>query len=186
MEKRLSTKCNDYFKSFKYDIKKYIDENITLDAATYNNLMQYIFDYNTITITKKDFTKRKRVKNTVPLHERCCALRASGEQCTRRRKEFEKFCGTHIKGTPHGEISNSSESTSVTMKKKEIWAQDIGGIIYYIDDDSNVYDHTGIINNIVDPKIIAKYNKTTENVFQNGTYVEKNTYNIPSLFEKKE
>ena len=59
MEKRLSNKCNDYFKSFKYDIKKYIDENIPLEENTYNNLMQYIFDYNMITLRKKILQNEK-------------------------------------------------------------------------------------------------------------------------------
>ena len=47
--------------------------------------------------------KRKRVKNVVHLSDRCCAKRANGEQCTRRRKDTTtEYCGTHLKGTPHG------------------------------------------------------------------------------------
>ena len=59
MEKRLSTKCNDYFKQFKYDIKNFIDtSDIDMTSENYQSLIQYIFDYDTITITKTDFTPK--------------------------------------------------------------------------------------------------------------------------------
>lgn len=185
MEKRLSTKCNDYFKQFKYDIKSFIDNSdIDMSSENYQSLIQYIFDYDTITITKNDFTKRKRVKNVVPFHERCCALRANGQQCTRRKKDSEKFCGTHIKGTPHGEITNNTGDIK-TIEKREIWAQDIGGIIYYIDNQNNVYDHNDIINNVMNPKIIAKYEKITKTTIDRDKVKEQHIYSIPSLFDKK-
>jgi len=186
MEKRLSNKCNTYFKQFKVDIKKYIDNtsDIKLSDNEYKNLIQYIFDYNTIIIDKSDFTKRKRVKNIVPFHERCCALRANNEQCTRRRKDDEKFCGTHIKGIPHGEISNKNTDATKNIKKREVWAQDISGIIYYIDANNNVYNHNDIINNIINPKIIAKYEKITKTTIKNNDVHEENIYSIPTLFNK--
>ena len=41
----------------------------------------------------------------IPPNERCCGIRANGQQCTRRKKEGQdKYCGTHIKGTPHGTL----------------------------------------------------------------------------------
>ena len=40
-----------------------------------------------------------------------------------------KFCGTHIKGTPHGEINDSNESKEPETVKIMIWAQEISGII---------------------------------------------------------
>jgi hypothetical protein len=184
MEKRLANKCNDYIKEFKYNIKDYIDNNLYgLPKEDYHNLIQYIFDYNTIEITKLDFTKRKRVKNIVPFHDRCCALRANNQQCTRRKKNSEKFCGTHIKGIPHGEISNDNANVK-KITKKEIWAQDIGGIIYYIDNDNNVYNHNDIINNTMNPKIIAKYSKTTTTIIDKNDININNVYTIPSLFNK--
>ena len=48
---------------------------------------------------------KKRQKNIIKSGELCCGLRANGQRCTRRKKDGnEKFCGTHIKGTPHGTI----------------------------------------------------------------------------------
>jgi hypothetical protein len=108
-------------------------------------------------------------------------LRANNEQCTRRKKNSEKFCGTHIKGIPHGEISNDNKNVQ-TIIKKEIWAQDINGIIYYIDDENNVYEHTDIINNIMNPKIIAKYEKITKTTIEKDKVNEEQIYSIPSLF----
>ena len=50
------------------------------------------------------------------------------------------------------------------------------GIVYWIDDDNNVYDNQDIFQNKDNPKIIAKYTKT-KNI--DGSL----TYNIPSLFK---
>ena len=95
MEKRLSVRCDDYLKDFKYNIKNFIDSsNMDISEENYHNLIQFIFDYNNIVITKADFTKRKRVKNIVPFHERCCALRATHNN-VRDEKKFLKNSAEH-------------------------------------------------------------------------------------------
>jgi hypothetical protein len=43
-----------------------------------------------------------------------------------------------------------------------VWAQDIQGIVYYIDKNFNVYQAEDIVSNKVNPNIIAKYIKTGE------------------------
>ena len=114
---------------------------------------------------------KKRQKNIIKSDELCCGLRANGERCTRRKKNgHEKFCGTHVKGTPHGEVDHISMKPIHT--KKTVWAQDIKGTIYYIDDTNNVYDPQDVIENKTNPKIIAKYKK------------EGDVYSIPSIFKK--
>ena len=65
-----------------------------------NDLVQYIYDYPQLTFLPQDFQKRKRVKNIVPFFERCCALRANGEQCTRRKKTIPNFV-EHTSREPH-------------------------------------------------------------------------------------
>ena len=130
--------------------------------------MNFIYQYNNFEITKEDFMKRKRVKNMVPVYERCCAKRANGQQCTRRKKDDSQYCGTHSKGTPHG-VMNENETVS-NVTKVEVSAIDIKGIVYYLDNDGNVYDTEDIIANKKNPRIIAKYEK-------NG-----DEYSIPSLF----
>lgn len=166
MERRINNKHRIYLQTFKEGIKNVINETNCSDEAK-NTILQFVYDYQPLTFEKCDFQKRKRVKNVVPFFERCCALRANKEQCTRRRKDGSRFCGTHIKGVPHGEINKTTQKPTHT--KKTVKAQDIKGIIYYIDDEGNVYDPHDVMNNVVDPKIIAKY-------------VEKDgKYSIPAL-----
>ena len=158
MEKRLNKKLEVWISGFKDNIREKASQiGISKNDQT-NQLIQYIYDYDRLTFGKEDFQKRKRVKNVVPFFDRCCAKRASNEQCTRRKKDGIEYCGTHMKGTPHGIIDNQNESKPNTQKI-EVWAQDIQGIVYYIDKTYNVYQAEDIIVNKLNPKIIAKYIK---------------------------
>lgn len=156
MEKRLNKKLEAWITTFKDDIREKATQiGISKNDQT-NQLIQYIYDYDRLSFGKEDFQKRKRVKNVVPFFDRCCAKRASNEQCTRRKKDDIEYCGTHMKGTPHGIIDNQNESKPNTQKI-EVWAQDIQGIVYYIDKAYNVYQAEDIVINKLNPKIIAKY-----------------------------
>lgn len=161
MEKRLNTKIEGYITTFKDDIRSKIEQMGCSGDDNINQLLVYIYDYAHPCLSKEDFQKRKRVKNFVPIFDRCCAKRATNEQCTRRKKEGSEYCGTHMKGTPHGIVDNQEEN-KVTTQKIEVWAQDIQGIIYYIDKTNNVYQAEDILSNKVNPKIIAKYLKNGE------------------------
>lgn len=165
MERRISKKVNDYIHNFKNEIAEKVK---AMDSSDPTELMNFIYQYKNFELTKEDFMKRKRIKNMVPVYERCCAKRANGQQCTRRKKDDFQYCGTHSKGTPHG-IINENETVS-TITKVEVSAIDIKGIIYYLDNNGNVYDTEDIIANKKNPRIIAKYE-------QNGE-----EYSIPSLF----
>jgi hypothetical protein len=168
MEKRLNKKVETYVTTFKDSIREKATQLGMTKNDQMNQLLQYIYDYNRLSFVKEDFQKRKRVKNFVPIFDRCCAKRASCEQCTRKKKEGSEFCGTHMKGTPHGVVDNQEEP-NFTTQKIEVWAQDIQGIIYYIDTHNNVYQAEDIIVNKINPKIIAKYVKNAEH------------YSIPEL-----
>lgn len=157
MEKRLNKKIETYVSSFKDNIRDKAKQLGLTENEQVNMLIQYIYDYERISLDKNDFAKRKRVKNIVPIFERCCAKRASDEQCTRRRKEGSEYCGTHLKGTPHGTYDNVNNQNNT--QKIEVWAEDIQGIVYYIDKFGNVYEPEDIISNKINPKIIAKYVK---------------------------
>lgn len=171
MERRLNKKINDYVHVFKTDLVGKIQSiQSTPTQANMVELVNYVYQYTNFELNKEDFMKRKRVKSAVPVYERCCAKRASGEQCTRRKKDDCQYCGTHSKGTPHGMISDK-EPTSTT-KKVEVNAIDIKGIVYYLDNAGNVYDTEDIISNSKNPRVIAKYVKTGE------------VYSIPELFNK--
>jgi hypothetical protein len=171
MERRLNKKINDYVHEFKTDLVGKIQSiQSTPTQANMVELVNYVYQYTNFELNKEDFMKRKRIKSSVPVYERCCAKRASGEQCTRRKKDDCQYCGTHSKGTPHGMISDK-EPTSTT-KKVEVNAIDIKGIVYYLDNIGNVYDTEDIISNSKNPRVIAKYVKTGE------------VYSIPELFNK--
>ena len=158
MERRINKKIEIYLAELKENIRKKIVE-IDESDPNLHKILEYIYDYDRLNLSKEDFMKRKRVKNVVHLSDRCCAKRANGDQCTRRRKEdTTEFCGTHLKGTPHGVCSLDDESKP-EGKKIEVWAQDIQGIVYYIDKASNVYQIEDIMEGKSNPKIIAKYVK---------------------------
>ena len=177
MEKRINVKTRDYLQTFKDDIKKNICAAFSTEVGDsdqrIHGLLQFIYDYQPLQFKKEDFQKRKRIKNIVPFYDRCCALRANKEQCTRRKKAGEKFCGTHIKGIPHGELNEVQQKK--THNLKQVFAQEIKGIVYWIDEENNVYDNQDIFQNKDNPKIIAKYVKSKNS---DGS----TTYNIPSLF----
>jgi len=118
----------------------------------------------------EDFLKRKRVKNNVPHCDRCLALRANNEQCSRRKKDDNDYCGTHMKGVPYGVVSGVSSNVS-ELRKIEVWAQDIKGIIYFIDKTGNVYDPQHVHQNLKNPNIIAKWEKDSQG-----------NYSIPDIF----
>jgi len=162
MEKRLNRKAEAYITTFKDNIKDKVTQFGLSKDVQVNQLLQYIYDYDRLSFAKEDFQKRKRVKNFVPIFDRCCAKRANDEQCTRRKKDGCEYCGTHLKGTPHGIVDTQQEPANTTQKI-EVYVQDIQGIIYYIDKNNNVYQAEDVISNKMNPKIIAKYVKDGEN-----------------------
>jgi hypothetical protein len=174
MEKRLKNKITEHFSVFKNDMKRKV---MTMDVPDTERdaIITYIHDYQMMELTQDDFVKRKRVKNVVPLFDRCVAKRANNEQCSRRKKDGCEYCGTHLKGTPNGMVSttidgddNHHDSEDIEHRV-EVWAQEIMGITYYIDGQYNVYQAEDVIMNKENPKIIAKYVKN-----------EDGSYHIPS------
>tara|TARA_B100001057_G_C22658579_1_gene875020 strand:+ start:394 stop:900 length:507 start_codon:yes stop_codon:yes gene_type:complete len=165
MEKRINGILSDYQKKFKDDIRTFILEHKDeKDKNTLvSELMEFVYSYKNLNLETKDFNRRKRVKNHVPIYLLCTAKKADGTQCTRRKKEGKSFCGTHEKGRPHGEITNNLENSDL---KIEVRTQEINGIVYYIDKKENVYDNHDVHENKKNPKIIAKYTITKEGEYK--------------------
>ncbi len=155
MEKKVNSKIEEYVTKFKDDIRSKILELNFDEKSKCAELVEFVYDYRRLTLQKDDFVKRKRVKNAIPNSNRCIAKRASGEQCTRRRKTDCEFCGTHSKSTPHGLMSTDASSSSITHKV-DVFAEEIKGIVYYIDKYNNVYKTEDILSGTENPKIIAK------------------------------
>lgn len=156
MEKRIGDKVTNYIETFKVGIKNYIENNNNIDFDDKSELLKFIYDFDTLEISKDDFAKRKRSKSVVPFYNRCIAKKSSGEQCTRKKKCDSEFCGTHDKNRPHGEINEYDKDENI-LKKVEIWIQEINGISYYIDNQQNIYKTEDILSNNQNPHIIAKY-----------------------------
>lgn len=163
MEKRINNKIESYITNLKTNICSKINNSTIEDKEQVNELLQFVYDYERLTMEKEDFVKRKRIKNAIPVTNRCNALRANNEQCTRRRKDGCEFCGTHTKGTPHGLIQNINQNNDNT-KKHQVYATEVQGIVYYIDNIKNVYNTEDIMNNISDPQIIATYEKKGDTI----------------------
>ena len=162
MEKRINTKIDEYTTLFKMEIRNKILELNFTDKEKANELMEYVFEYQRLQVQKDDLSKRKRLKNSIPSQNRCNALRANDEQCTRRRKDGHEYCGTHAKGIPNGCL-NTNEFTEVS-RKMEVVAEEINGIVYYIDSFLNVYKTEDIMSGKENPQIVGKCSK------MNGIY----------------
>tara|TARA_B110000503_G_C6851513_1_gene291013 strand:- start:67 stop:591 length:525 start_codon:yes stop_codon:yes gene_type:complete len=166
MERRINSKIETYIGDLKNKICNKINEKTT-DIANEdrNDLLQYVYDFERLLLVKDDFIKRKRIKNAIPVLNRCNALRANNEQCTRRRKDGCEYCGTHSKGTPHGLVRTGDElNRPDSTKTVDVFAKEIMGIVYYIDNNKNVYNTEDVMNAVENPKIIAKYTNTGGNI----------------------
>jgi hypothetical protein len=170
MEKRINKKIEIYVTSFKDHVRNKIAELDFNEKTKINELLEFVYEYNRFSLAKEDLSKRKRIKNSIPSSNRCNAKRANGEQCTRRRKDDCEFCGTHSKGTPNGLIQDNENSGNIAINHKmEVFAEEIKGIVYYIDNNSNVYNTEDILSEKINPRIIAKYVK------------DDNKYSIPEF-----
>lgn len=157
MDKRLNKKLETYIVKFKDDIRDKIKEQ-GINECDAHEIVQFVYDYERLVLSKDDLNKRKRVKNSIPGTNRCSAKRASGEQCTRRRKTDCEFCGTHFKGAPHGLMGLDEEPPqNATKHNVEINAEDINGIIYHIDNFNNVYSTEDILKGVENPKIVGSH-----------------------------
>lgn len=150
MEKRLNTKIETYLSKFKQDIVAKIKE-----GYEESDLITFVYEYNGFEVDNTDFQKRKRTNNAVPICDRCFAKRMNGVQCTRRKQKDSDYCGTHIKSTPHGIIENTNKEDN--LKQLDLWSHEINGIMYYIDNNHNVYSTEDVLANKTNPKIIANY-----------------------------
>ena len=159
-EEKMNASINQHFADFKNKLREQLG-NHTSPAL----LMEFVDKYQFPALVEEDYTKKRRVKNPIPFHEKCIAKRANGEQCSRRKKKDSDYCGTHNKARPHGVITLSHEEENmegdnVVKKEIEVWLEDINGIMYWINDVGTVYHPDDIRANIENPRVIAHYEKS--------------------------
>ena len=160
MEKKLNDKAQLYMSEFKDKIKSKIVELglPDIDKEKTSELLAFIYDHDRLVFHPDELMKRKRVKNAIPVDNRCIAYRAGKEQCTRKRRDGCDYCGTHSKGTPHG-VYNANDANIVLSHSIEVFATEISGIVYYIDNIQNVYKTEDILESRENPQIVAKWVK---------------------------
>jgi hypothetical protein len=153
MEKRINDKITDSNKIFKQNITKWFTEHghrVTANSdgrdAT-SDFLKYIYDAEHVAITSDDFQKKTRIRSDVPDTIRCCAKRANGEQCSRRKKDDSDMCGTHSKGSHKQQLTKKIKLSIIEYK----------GIHYHIDNQFNVYSPEDVLNAVDQPRIIAKW-----------------------------
>ena len=153
MEQKIIDRANETLQKYKQRILDEMNSGKPLAE-----IMESI-QSDSVVLDMSDIMKKKRTKNVVPMDDRCTAKCADNEQCTRKKKPGNDVCGTHRKGIPHGVIT---EKQSVSLKKLEVWTQDINGIMYYIDANENIYKTEDVLKNKTNPSIYAKWKKEGE------------------------
>lgn len=149
MDKRMNQQLEKYLIQFKDHIKQRATELGFSEKSKLNELLEYVYEYERLTFSKDDFIKRKRVQISIPEDSRCIANKSCNERCTRRKKDGSDYCGTHYK---HTSIEGQD-----TLKKMDVIAKEMEGIVYYVDDFQNVYRTEDILNEKENPQVVAKY-----------------------------
>ena len=166
MEKHINDRVAAYLFEYKTAMQAWLTEGnqVVLDPqgnAVTGEFLRFMYDYDALQFCKEDFQIRVRVKNPVPHHDLCLARRANQEQCTRRKGAQLLYCGTHLKGQPHGvmpiEGAGLLDTDTNALTKVEVWVQEIMGINYYIDAGHNVYRADEVLANKHRPAVIAKW-----------------------------
>jgi hypothetical protein len=169
MEKVVNKEIGEYLIKYRSDIiDKVVELKINKDDEKIIKLLDFVLGYTNLVLTKDDLKKTTRLKTIIPSSIRCSAKRVNGEQCTRRKNKSGEYCGTHAKVLPYGvfEISNDNDESK---KSLNVVAENIRGIMYYIDEYLNVYNTEDIVNGNEDPRIVARAVKIN------------NVYSIPEL-----
>ncbi len=76
------------------------------------------------------------------LCDRCVAILATNEQCSRRRKVGTEYCGTHKKS-----ITNDIEIEKET--KIDVWAEEVNGIIQFVDGSGHCYKVEDVLSGTI-------------------------------------
>lgn len=164
MDRKLNKVIAEYIGNFKKGIKEKTLQLQFTEEPKIQELIEYVYNYERLILSKEDVSKRKRVKNTIPCTNRCSAKRANGEQCTRKQKAGFVYCGTHVKGIPHGSICSNTEDNNMYMNT-EVIAEEINGIVYYLDKNGNIFSTEDVLKHKPNPKVVAYYKIT------NGAYI---------------
>jgi len=170
----------NYFTQFKEDIQKKVSQlSFQQEKQKIQELLEYMYEYPPYPIESSSQPThpqppKKRVKPPVTQENRCMAKLSNCGQCSRQRLKEGQLCGSHNKVQPYGLVSLcpkvlAKHAKEQNMLSHEVFAVEIQGLVFYIDHEGNVFRTEDVLNDIPNPGIIAKYNKT------------ETGYSIPSL-----
>ena len=154
MEKQINKQIEAYLVEYKKNISEKIANLDFEEKQKINELVEFIYEYKRLQLEKEDVVKRKRVKNVIPNSNRCIGKLANGNQCTRRKKKDNEFCGTHVKGIPNGCIQLDA-CGECNLKSIEVHAKEFNGIVYYIDSSNRIYKTEDVLSEKQNPLIIG-------------------------------
>ena len=100
--------------------------------------------------------KKKKKKNKLEPNCLCMARKQDGNQCTRRRKDNNEYCGKHIKNRRFGRIDEHSYNIDKLAENDNYimtWVEVFDGEEYLVDSNNVVYSR-----DISSPKIVGKKN----------------------------
>ena len=157
-EKKINEKASKYCSSFKSDICKEISK-LSLSEEVKIEFAEKVQNYGNLLYNADDLSSSKRKQNTIPMKNRCMATKIDGLRCTRKMKDGNQFCGLHLKSS--GQCI-PVDAKGDAQQQREIFTQDINGIIYYLDNYNNVYKMDDVLRNDENPGVIAKYTKSGE------------------------
>lgn len=169
-----------YFSQLKEDIqKKVVQLSFQQEKQKIQELLEYIYEYppypNDSNHQPSNLQPpKKRVKPPVTQENRCMAKLSNGGQCSRQRLKEGQLCGSHNKVQPYGLVSLcpiilAKHAKEQDMVSHEVFAVEIQGLVYYIDQNGNVFRTEDVLNDVPNPTVIAQYTKTPTG------------YSIPSL-----
>ena len=93
--------------NIKYQLQEILTDIADKYRLSRNELLQnYLTD---IVIVKPEVedTSKKRIRKKVPQHLRCNALTSTLDQCSRKKKDEDLFCGSHQNSRNFGVINGS-------------------------------------------------------------------------------
>ena len=73
MDRKLNKRIADYVSDFKKAIKIKIIEQDYSETTKIQDLISFVYEYDRLVLSKEDVSKRKRIKNTIPVTNRCHA-----------------------------------------------------------------------------------------------------------------
>ena len=107
-------------------------------------------------------TTKKRKKKNVKSCDICMARKQDGNQCTRRKKDGQEYCGKHIKNRKYGRIDDNSNILDKLADDDNYimtWIETFNGQEYLVDSNNIVYT-----KNIENPSIVGR--KISDGVLQ--------------------